>query len=98
VDDTGLPQAEREKLQARRAAAERLGMPGPAAPAAAATAAPATPTVATASSTAKTPPPPPPRGGVDAAKSAEGLKRALEAQKLTDSMADQLKAASRPRQ
>jgi hypothetical protein len=101
VDDTGLPQAEREKLQARRAKAESLDKPGnPSPPSASASATGAATAAPLPPVPSKTPPPPvvPPLGGADAAKSATGLKRALEAQKLTDSMADQLKAASRPKQ
>jgi len=98
VDDTGLPTHEREKLQARRAKAESLGRPGTSAPVPPPVAVQAPAPPPKPGPTGVTPPPRPPVDLPDAAKSAEGLKRALEAQKMADSLADQLKTTSRPRQ
>ncbi len=93
VDDTGLPQAEREKLQSRRANAERWSKPR-AAPAAAPT--PAAQTAPVAAVPGLKPGQPVKTSDIPAA-SLEGFKRALEAQNRIDDMAEQLNAAGRPK-
>jgi len=88
VDDTGLPLADREKLQSRRANAERWSNPQASPAAAAVQAAPAAP-----------PPGLKPGQPVNPsdipAASLEAFKRALETQNRTDEKAKPLDAAGR---
>jgi hypothetical protein len=96
VDDTGVPEEQRAKLREQRAKAEAWGTRKPAAsttPAAQA----AAPTPPAADLKAKPPPPPVPPGGIDGAKTADGLKRAQESRKEADAPADQLKATGKPK-
>lgn len=92
VDDTGLSKEERTKLQAGRAKAESWGKGSPPPTA---QAIPAQPAVEANTGGAKPPAQPPPEGVP--AQALDGMKRALEAQKLADKLAEELKAANRPR-